>query len=57
MEDRSDADDNDCDTCVNECEDQDGDGYDNCSPGDLGDPSCTVDTDPVAGYTIELFYP
>ena len=49
MEDPSDADDNDCDTCVNECEDQDDDGYDNCSPGDLGDPSCTVDTDPVAG--------
>jgi len=45
MEDPTDELDNDCDWCVNECEDQDDDGYDNCAPGDLGDASCDRDTD------------
>ncbi len=44
-EDTADAADNDCDGCINECEDQDDDGYDNCFAGDLGDASCTKDTD------------
>jgi hypothetical protein len=44
QEDPNDTIDNDCDTCTNECEDYDGDGYDNCGPGDLGDPTC-----PLAG--------
>ncbi len=33
--------DNDCDTCTDECFDHDGDGWDNCDPGDGGDASCT----------------
>ena len=45
MEDPTDALDNDCDQCVNECEDQDEDGYDNCAPGDAGDAACDRDTD------------
>ena len=44
-EDTTDTSDNDCDGCINECEDQDDDGYDNCAPGDTGDASCTKDTD------------
>ncbi|MCO4769754.1 MAG: hypothetical protein KDA24_06955 [Deltaproteobacteria bacterium] len=45
MEDPSDAFDNDCDNCLNECEDQDEDGFDNCDTGDVGDATCTGDTD------------
>lgn len=36
--------DNDCDSCSDECQDADGDGWDTCDPGDPGDPTC-----PVAG--------
>ena len=34
--------DDDCDQCVDECQDTDGDGYDTCSPGDPGDPTCEM---------------
>ena len=37
--------DNDCDTCIDECEDQDEDGWDNCAASDSGDSACAVDTD------------
>ena len=32
--------DNDCDSCLDECFDHDLDGWDNCNPGDAGDPTC-----------------
>jgi large repetitive protein len=39
-EDASDGLDNDCDSCVDECFDHDGDGIDNCADTDSGDPTC-----------------
>jgi hypothetical protein len=39
-EDAEDGVDNDCDTCVDECFDHDGDGWDNCDQGAAGDSSC-----------------
>ncbi len=37
-----DGQDNDCDGCTDECQDVDGDSYDTCDPGAVGDPSCGV---------------
>jgi len=34
--------DDDCDGCTDECQDGDGDGWDNCDPGAVGDPTCEV---------------
>ncbi len=39
-EDPEDNFDNDCDGCVDECQDFDGDGYDNCDSHHDGDPTC-----------------
>ena len=35
--------DNDCDGCLDECQDYDGDGWDGCDIGDDGDPTCPAD--------------
>jgi len=42
-EDPTDDVDNDCDGCVDECEDFDNDGFDNCDEDDEGDPTCAND--------------
>jgi len=41
-EDSSDGFDNDCDGCLDECQDADGDGYDTCDIGAAGDATCAV---------------
>jgi hypothetical protein len=43
QEDPTDSIDNDCDGCTDECEDFDGDGYDNCDADDAGDENCAHD--------------
>jgi len=53
-EDASNGEDDDCDGCIDECQDGDGDGWDNCDTDATGDPTCTVpgentgDTDGLA---------
>jgi hypothetical protein len=38
--------DDDCDGCVDECQDADGDGWDTCDPGvHAGDPTCETDNE------------
>ena len=41
-EDPGNGEDDDCDQCVDECQDTDGDGYDNCPIDHPGDPTCEV---------------
>ena len=41
-EDSSNGLDDDCDQCVDECQDGDQDGWDTCDPGDPGDPTCAM---------------
>ncbi|MCP4873745.1 MAG: hypothetical protein GY898_34085 [Proteobacteria bacterium] len=41
-EDATNGEDDDCDQCVDECQDTDGDGYDNCEIDAPGDPTCEV---------------
>ncbi len=46
-EDSGNGQDDDCDGCIDECQDADEDGWDTCDPGDAGDPTC-----PVAGEDL-----
>jgi hypothetical protein len=45
--------DDDCDGCIDECQNTDGDGYDNCPIDHEGDPTCEVPGEDVADDGLE----